>query len=86
MKSRKKTKKIPFYPENEIESQDRFSGYMKNNKPDNYTQKTLKCDWTDNKNCSIQYRMFIFFIRQGMPVEKIHEINSFKQNNGWKRI
>ena len=37
------------------------------------------CDWTDKKNYLIQYKMLKFYITQGMIVDKIHEIISFKQ-------
>ena len=50
-------------------------------KPKNYTQsKKLICHWTDKKKYLTQYRMLKFYVRHGMVVEKVHEINSFKQS------
>ena len=58
-----------------------FIDYMKKIKPDIYTQtRKLLCDGCDKKNNLIQYRMLKFYIRQGMIVEKIHELISFKQS------
>ena len=43
--------KINFSP------QDKFTDYMNEMKPDNYTQcKKLICDWTDKKNYLVHYR------------------------------
>ena len=42
--------------------------------------RKLICDWTDKKKYLIHYRMLKFYVRQGMVVEKIHEIISFKQS------
>ena len=38
------------------------------------------CDWFDNKNYLIHYRMLKFFVRHGMEVVKIQNVFSFKQN------
>ena len=38
------------------------------------------CAWSDKKNSLIHYRMLKFFVGHGMVVDKVHEINSFKQN------
>ena len=77
---KEKTKNFPFCPINKYSSQDKFSDYMNEIKPDNYTQcKKLICDWTDKKNYLIHYRMLKFYIRHGMIVDKVHEIISFKQ-------
>ena len=60
---------------------DDFSDYMKKIKPNTYTQtKKLICDCSNKKNYLIQYRRFKFYVRDGMVVEKVHEIFSFKQN------
>ena len=49
-------------------------------KPKHYTKtKKLICDWTDKKKYVILNRMLKFYVRY--VVEKIHEINSFKQSN-----
>ena len=54
---------------------------MNSIKPENYTKsKKLICDWTDKKKYLIHYRMLKFYVRNGMVVEKIHEIISFKQS------
>ena len=79
---KEKTKNFPFCPLNKISPKDKFSDYMKDIKPDKYTQnKKLICDWTDKKNYLIHYRMLKFYVRHGMVVEKIQEIISFKQNS-----
>ena len=53
---------------------------MKEIKPDTYNQaKKLICDWSDNKNYLIHYRMLKFYVRHGMKVEKVHNVTSFKQ-------
>ena len=55
---------------------------MKKLHPTNDTKaKKLICDWTDKKNFSIDYRMLKLYVRDGMVVEKLHEIISFKQGN-----
>ena len=55
-------------------------------KPKNYTKsKKIICDWTDKKKYLILYRMFKFYVRHGIVVEKIHEINSFKQSKWLER-
>ena len=78
---REKTKNFPFCPENKKIDPDKYNDYMKKIKPKNYTKsKKLICDWTDKKKYLIHYRMFKFYVRNGMIVEKIHEIISFKQS------
>ena len=60
---------------------DSFNDYMKEFKPDSYTPtKKLICDWSDEKNYLVHYRMLKFYIRQGMIVDKVHEIISFRQS------
>ena len=59
---------------------------MRNKKPNIYTKaKKLIQDWTDKKKYFILYRMLKFYVRHGMIVEKIHEINSFKQKEWLKK-
>ena len=54
---------------------------MKEITPDTYIQnKKLICDWSDKKNYFIHYRMLKFYVRQGMIVDKVHEIISFRQS------
>ena len=80
-KIKEKTKNFPFAPVNKKINPDNFNDYMKEIKPDTYTQnKKLICDWSDKKNYLIHYRMLKFYIRHGMIVDKVHEIISFKQS------
>ena len=54
---------------------------MKNKKPKNHTKaKILLCDRSDKKNYLVPYKRLKFYVKHGMTVDKIHEINSFKQN------
>ena len=54
---------------------------MKKIKPKNYTKaKKLTCDWSDENNYLVQYRIIKSYVRHGMIVDKIHEIISFKQS------
>ena len=60
---------------------DDFSDYMKEIIPDTYTQnKKLIYDWSDKENYLIRYRMLKFYVRNGMVVEKVHNVISFKQS------
>ena len=78
---KEKTKNFPFAPVNKKINPDNFNVYMNEIKPDTYTQTSkLICDWSDKKNYLIHYRMLKFYIRQGMIVDKVHEIISFKQS------
>ena len=53
--------------------------HMNKMKPNTCKQsKKLICDWTDEKNYLVQYRMLNFYVRHGMVVDKVHEIFSFK--------
>ena len=50
-------------------------------KPNTYIQtKKLICDWSVKKNYLVHYRMLKFYIKQGMIIEKVHNIISFKQS------
>ena len=78
---KEKTKKFPFAPVNKKINPDDFSDYMKAILPDTYTQTSkLICDWTDNKNYLVHYRLLKFYIRHGMIVDKVHDIISFRQS------
>ena len=80
-KTKEKTKNFPFAPVNRKINPDVFSDFMKEIKPDTYTQtRKLICDWSDKKNHLVHYRMLKFYDRHGMVVEKNHEIISFKQS------
>ena len=58
---------------------------VKKNKTKNYiSPKKLFCNWTDKKKYLNHYRMLIFSDRHGMVVDKVHEINSFKQSKWLK--
>ena len=79
---KEKTKNFPFCPENKIIDKEKYNDYMNKIKPKNYTKsKKLICDWTDEKNYLVHYRMLRFYVRHGMVLDKIHEIISFKQSN-----
>ena len=83
---KEKTKNFPFAPENKVIPKDKYNGYMKKIQPKNYTKnEKLICDWTDKKNCLIQYRMLKFYVRHGMVVVKINEIISFKQSKWFEK-
>ena len=72
---KEKTKNFPFAPENKIIPKDNYIDYMNKIKPKNYTKaKKLLCDWSDKKNYLIHYRMLKFYVRQGMIIDKVHEI------------
>ena len=51
---------------------------MKTIEPDTYIQtRKLIFDWPDKKNYLVHYRMLKFFVRDGMIVEKVHNVISF---------
>ena len=85
---KQKTKHFPFAPVNKTIYPDNLSDYMKEIKPDIYTQtRKLICDLTDKKNYLVHYRMLKFYNRHGLIVDKVHSVISFKQSK-WleKRI
>ena len=80
-KIKEKTKSFPFCPENKIIDKDKYNDNMKKIKPKNYIKsKKINCDWTDKKINLVHYRIFKFYVRHGMIVEKVHGIISFKQS------
>ena len=80
-KIKEKSKNFPFAPVNKKINTNDFKDYMKEIKPDTYMQSSkLICDWSDKKNYLIHYRMFKFYVRHGMVVDKIHNVISFKQS------
>ena len=80
-KIKEKTKNFPFAPVNKKNNPDSFSDYMKEIKPDTYTQtKKMIYHWSDKKKFLVHYRMLKFYVRHGMIVDKVHEIISFKQS------
>ena len=84
---KEKTKNFPFCPENKKIILDKFGDYMKEIKPDTYTQTSkLICDWSDRKNYLTHYRILKFYIRHGMIVDKVHSIKSFKQSRWLERF
>ena len=78
---KQKTKNFPFAPMNKKNNPDNFNDFMKEIKPDTYIQtKKLICDWSVKKNYLVHYRMFKFYIRHGMIIDKVHSVISFKQS------
>ena len=78
---KEKIKIFPFAPVNKKNIPDNFSDYMKEIKPDSYTQSSkLICDWSDKKIYLIHYRILKFYVRHGMIVDEVHDIISFKQS------
>ena len=76
---KQKTNIFPIAPGNRKVNSDVFDDYMKKIKPDTYTQtKKLICDWTDNKNYSIHYRLMELCVIHGMVVDEVHDVISFK--------
>ena len=49
------------------------------------SHKKLICDWTNRKNYLFHYRMFKFYVRHGMKIDKVHSVISFKQDK-WLEI
>ena len=77
----KKTKNSPFAPENKVLHKDKYNDYMTKIKPKYHTKaKKLICDWSDQNNYLILYKMVKFNVRHGMIEDKNHEISSFKQS------
>ena len=78
---KEKTKNFPFCPYQTKADPDLVSSYMNNVNQPNYkpTQK-LMCDVTNKSKYMIHYRMFKFYLNQGMKVTKIHTIYRFKQS------
>ena len=53
---------------------------MKGIIPATYTKnKKMICGWSDKKNYLIHYRMLKIYVSQGMIVDKVHDIISFRQ-------
>ena len=78
---KEKTKNIPFCPYQTKADPDLFSGYMNSvNQPNYKPTSKLMCDVTNKSKYMIHYRMFKFYLNQGMKVTKIHTIYKFKQS------
>ena len=78
---KEKTKNFPFAPMNEKINPNNFVDFLKEIKPNTYIQSSkLICDWSDKKNYLVHYRMLKFYVRDGMIIDKVHIIISFKQN------
>ena len=78
---RQKIRYFPFCPENKTVSKIDFGPYMKSIMPENYvSHKKLICEWTDERNYLIHYRMLKFYVRHGMKIKEVHKVISFKQN------
>ena len=78
---KEKTKNFPLCPYQTKADPELFTLYMNSVKQLNYkpTQK-LVCDLTNKQKYMINYRMFKFYLSQGMNVTKIHTIYRFKQS------
>ena len=78
---KEKTKNFPFCPYQRKADPNLFSGYMNNiNQPNYKPTSKLMCDVTNKSKYMIHYRMFKFYLNQGMKVTKIHTIYKFKQS------
>ena len=78
---KEKTKNFPFCPYQTKADPDLFSGYMNSvNQPNYKPTSKLMCDVTNKSKYMIHYRMFKFYLNQGMKVTKIHTIYRFKQS------
>ena len=78
---KEKTKNFPFCPYQTKADPNIFSGYMNNvNQPNYKPTPKLMCDVTNKSKYMIHYRMFKFYLNQGMKVTKIHTIYRFKQS------
>ena len=78
---KEKTKNFPFCPYQTKADPNLFSGYMNNiNQPNYKPTSKLMCDVTNKSKFMIHYRMFKFYLNQGMKVTKIHTIYKFKQS------
>ena len=78
---KEKTKNFPFCPYQTKADPNLFSGYMNSvNQPSYKPTSKLMCDVTNKSKYMIHYRMFKFYLNQGMKVTKIHTIYKFKQS------
>ena len=78
---KEKTKNFPFCPYQTKADPNLFLGYMNNiNQPNYKPTPKLMCDVTNKSKYMIHYRMFKFYLNQGMKVTKIHTIYRFKQS------
>ena len=83
---KEKTKEFPFCAENRKVNSTDFTEYMKKNKSKtNIENKKLLCDWSDNKNYLIHFRMLKFNVRHGKIIEKVHNNISFNQSLWFKK-
>ena len=78
---KEKTKNFPFCPYQTKADPDLFSAYMNNvNQPNYKPTPKLMCDVTNKSKYMIHYRMFKFYLNQGMKVTKIRTIYRLKQS------
>ena len=78
---KEKTKNFPFCPYQTKADPHLFSGYMNSvNQPNYKPTSKLMCDVTNKSKYMIHYRMFKFYLNQGMKVTKMHTIYRFKQS------
>ena len=81
VENKEETKNFPFCPYQTKADPNLFSGYMNNiNQPNYKPTSKLMCDVTNKSKYMIHYRMFKFYLDQGMKVTKIHTIYKFKQS------
>ena len=75
---KEKTKNFPFCPYQTKADPDLFSAYMNNvNQPNYKPTSKLMCGVTNKSKYMLHYRMFKFYLSQGMEVTKIHTIYKF---------
>ena len=61
--------------ENETSPQEKFSDYMiERNSIIKTKTKNVICDWTDEKNVIVHYKMLKFYVRHEVIFDKIHKI------------
>ena len=78
---KEKTKNFPYCPYQTKVDPDLFSAYMNNvNQPNYKPTPKLMCDVTNKSKYMLHYRMFKFYLNQGMKETKIHTIYRFKQS------
>ena len=84
--TKEKTNYFAFCPEMRKFNPDDYTTYMNGNKPKIYTQiRELPCDWTDNKIYLMHYMMPNLYNKNGMIVDKVHGLLSFKQRKWLKK-
>ena len=84
---KEKTKNFPFAPGIYVFPKDKYNDYMKKIQPKKYAKaKNIKCESSDKKNFSIQYRMLKFDVRHGMILDKFMKQFLLNKVTGWKDL